>query len=440
MATLLLAGGERRYEGFLAHQDEGACSDEGGGAAIGEDAARRNTLGKTSFGVITGNPTKTGLLVVLGIASPLVFASSLAARRRRPLGGAAAVVAQSVSYSEEEELPEPACASDYEEDRGNVVGGGTFGDNLHVKTPSSRSCATRCNSHPACMSYEWSPSEFTCHLNKERLPGTITPFKDYLFCRKPIRVVTDCPKGYEVTKGHHKEGHQFAHSADYYLPSIDACAKRCSEEEDCLSFEYSPARAACVRHAKAEPDSEDGRADFKFCVARGARHSEEEKPEASREHPAARDSEEEEAKPEAERDKRREEPARPPPPPPPTALPGFRFRHRPEPTREQGCGLPGFVCPEWNWIHQLANGPQDALDDLGHSLRDCAKDCAKDEECLSFEYNSLQEACLLHKVEMPRGTLREQGSVFYQKTGDGSEAAEAATCESGKWKQVCVVD
>ena len=44
-------------------------------------------------------------------------------------------------------------------------------------------CSIRCNEEASCCSFEYSPTENYCNLNKDCLP-TVAVHKDYAFCTK----------------------------------------------------------------------------------------------------------------------------------------------------------------------------------------------------------------------------------------------------------------
>jgi len=81
---------------------------------------------------------------------------------------------------------QPVCPLGYELTPGDVPGRGDSiksggYDNINLIDD----CKDLCNSNALCCSFEWSPTEKSCHLNKECLP-TKGWYKDYLFCHKTI--------------------------------------------------------------------------------------------------------------------------------------------------------------------------------------------------------------------------------------------------------------
>ena len=79
----------------------------------------------------------------------------------------------------------PECGTGFTLKPGDVHGWGeSIGSYPEIKT--SDTCAFLCSVIYAqdCCSYEWSPTDLKCNLNKECRTQTRTNHKDYLFCRR----------------------------------------------------------------------------------------------------------------------------------------------------------------------------------------------------------------------------------------------------------------
>ena len=73
------------------------------------------------------------------------------------------------------------CPSPYTEIPGDVGDWGSL--ESHSSIDNILSCARLCDGNPACCSFEYSPTEKKCNLNKECKP-TRQVYKDYAFCAK----------------------------------------------------------------------------------------------------------------------------------------------------------------------------------------------------------------------------------------------------------------
>jgi len=83
--------------------------------------------------------------------------------------------------------------TDYLLHAGNVPGVGKFGDGTAIFKESIEECMSLCDQTEDCLSFEFSPEERNCNLNKACKPSA-PAFSDYLFCAKP------CPGSAAFTK------------------------------------------------------------------------------------------------------------------------------------------------------------------------------------------------------------------------------------------------
>merc|ERR1712062_412359 len=86
---------------------------------------------------------------------------------------------------ENSDITKKECGTGFTLKTGDVHGWGeSIGSFPEIKT--SDTCAFLCSVIYAqyCCSYEWSPTELKCNLNKECHTQTRTNHKDYLFCRR----------------------------------------------------------------------------------------------------------------------------------------------------------------------------------------------------------------------------------------------------------------
>ena len=92
-----------------------------------------------------------------------------------------------------------ACASFYSAMYGIVGGWGKIGNKGGgAKVEHCGLCASQCSSIRACLSYECSPTELRCNLNKVRKP-THETYKDYMFCAKdPAFATREMVSGWEA--------------------------------------------------------------------------------------------------------------------------------------------------------------------------------------------------------------------------------------------------
>ena len=73
------------------------------------------------------------------------------------------------------------CPLHYVEKEGDLPGWGTdLGSALDL---TREECAMKCNREKACMSFEHSPTQMKCNLNKIAEPSQ-RPYKDFVFCTK----------------------------------------------------------------------------------------------------------------------------------------------------------------------------------------------------------------------------------------------------------------
>ena len=73
------------------------------------------------------------------------------------------------------------CPTGYAGRVGDLPGWGTdIGSKLDL---SLEDCAERCNGDKTCLSFEHSPTEIKCNLNKIAEPSQ-GPYLDYIFCTK----------------------------------------------------------------------------------------------------------------------------------------------------------------------------------------------------------------------------------------------------------------
>jgi len=85
---------------------------------------------------------------------------------------------------------QPVCPQGYELTPGDVLGrGDSIKSGGYDDINLIDDCKDLCNSNALCCSFEWSPTEKRCNLNKECLP-TKGWYKDYLFCHKPINGIS----------------------------------------------------------------------------------------------------------------------------------------------------------------------------------------------------------------------------------------------------------
>ena len=83
----------------------------------------------------------------------------------------------------------PDCAKGYAVVPGDIGGQGwACGEGGAQKVSSCEACGQKCDRCGECGSYECSPTELTCNLNKESKPTTGT-YKDFDFCVKGVEVV-----------------------------------------------------------------------------------------------------------------------------------------------------------------------------------------------------------------------------------------------------------
>lgn len=76
-----------------------------------------------------------------------------------------------------------ACPTGYVEKAGNIRGGDQFGRVFGNPKDTVEDCADDCNSRDGeCLSFEWSPTEKSCYLNKVRDP-TEAAHLDFVFCQ-----------------------------------------------------------------------------------------------------------------------------------------------------------------------------------------------------------------------------------------------------------------
>ena len=73
------------------------------------------------------------------------------------------------------------CPLHYAEKEGDLPGWGTdIGSALDL---TREECEMKCNHEKACMSFEHSPTQMKCNLNKIAEPSQ-RPYKDFVFCTK----------------------------------------------------------------------------------------------------------------------------------------------------------------------------------------------------------------------------------------------------------------
>lgn len=82
------------------------------------------------------------------------------------------------------------CPDGYEESSGDIPGFGQLGGKIGASTVEE--CAGRCNSNAQCNSFEFSPTERLCNLNRDANPRG-GPYKDYAFCSKSADVAPPPP-------------------------------------------------------------------------------------------------------------------------------------------------------------------------------------------------------------------------------------------------------
>ena len=81
------------------------------------------------------------------------------------------------------DCPRDYCPRGYCPLSGRVGGLGNIGERSITSVPNSVTCGEHCDATDGCCSFEWSPTEKRCNLNKECFP-LIPPIKDYLFFAK----------------------------------------------------------------------------------------------------------------------------------------------------------------------------------------------------------------------------------------------------------------
>ena len=74
------------------------------------------------------------------------------------------------------------CPEGYNLQPGDIPGWGQIGKNPSTETDVS-GCSKRCNEEASCCSFEYSPTEHKCNLNKDCAPSQ-NKYKDYAFCTK----------------------------------------------------------------------------------------------------------------------------------------------------------------------------------------------------------------------------------------------------------------
>ena len=74
------------------------------------------------------------------------------------------------------------CPDGYKLQPGDIPGSGQIGGNPSIET-DVLGCSIRCNELASCCSFEYSPTEKYCNLNKDCSP-TESVQKDYAFCTK----------------------------------------------------------------------------------------------------------------------------------------------------------------------------------------------------------------------------------------------------------------
>ena len=136
--------------------------------------------------------------------------------------------------------------------------GDKVGNQFEIKSKKAlniRNCGQLCDENMKCLSIEWSESDRTCKLLTAATPDG-PKYNDYLFCSKI------CPNGY-----HFQTGDKFGNPTEIEsnkAENVRYCGKRCNEDENCRSIEWSESEKKCVL---LTAEITDGVAynDFKFC-------------------------------------------------------------------------------------------------------------------------------------------------------------------------------
>jgi hypothetical protein len=131
---------------------------------------------------------------------------------------------------------------------------------------SVQQCQSSCDSDSRCNSFEYSVVHKRCELNNPDLPNHNGYWYDNKFCQKPAsKRLAECGKGYDNLYGRVPgAGFRRLH-AGHGISSTDDCAKKCTEEEGCRSYEYNVMTKYCDMNYQALPTQNYTDAGFDFC-------------------------------------------------------------------------------------------------------------------------------------------------------------------------------
>jgi len=154
----------------------------------------------------------------------------------------------------------PLCPDGYTLNEGDIKGWGQIGSSTDVRRVEA--CAKKCNDDADCNSFEYSSTELTCNLNSDVNPTEGKgKWGDYAFCSASL-----CPDGYKYNEGDIKGWGQIGSSTD--VPRVEACAKKCNDDADCNSFEYSSTELTCNLNSDVNPtEGKEKWGDYAFCSA-----------------------------------------------------------------------------------------------------------------------------------------------------------------------------
>jgi len=150
------------------------------------------------------------------------------------------------------------CANGYYSQIGDIFGAGAVATGVQV--PHCNECAKLCSDHDNCLSYECSMTELNCNLNNVANPNA-GPYKDYAFCTKII-----CANGYYSQIGDIPGwGTVDGVGGAQRVPHCDQCARLCSNNANCLSYECSMTDLNCNLNNVANPTT-GAYKDYAFCT------------------------------------------------------------------------------------------------------------------------------------------------------------------------------
>eukprot|EP01083_Nonionella_stella_P138862 422686_1 len=159
-----------------------------------------------------------------------------------------------------------ACPLGYYQQIGDISGlGSVNGVGQGQSVANCEACAKLCSGQAHCNSFECSPSQLKCNLNAAANPSILTSYGDYKFCTKE-----GCPVGYYQQIGDIGGwGSVNGAGQGQSVANCEACAKLCSGQAHCNSFECSPSQLKCNLNAAANPSILTSYGDYKFCTKEG---------------------------------------------------------------------------------------------------------------------------------------------------------------------------